>query len=573
MLGLTKKRLRRIDFVIFTFIFMATLLRFILIYFHWPITNSDEGNMGLLARHVAYNGEWPIFFYGLPYMGPIEGYIAAPLFYIFGPSTFTLRLGLLPFFPLFLICMYYLTRLLFTHRMAVFIVILFCFGSDEIISRQVKAVGEYPELLFFAAFISFVAVWLALSSSTVDQRKRTTPWRIFVYGILGLVAGIAVWVDFLIFPFLGTAIVLLLLFCRREVLSWAGLSFLAGLLIGLFPLLIYNVSAPLGQNTFEVLQTLEHTTSGPQIPFMQQAVGTLMIGIPDATGSYPHCTAANFPFFGAPNVQCIILQGGWGIGYLILWVIATVLAVVTIRRLWKGHSLLHPHLSFDERQSLIRQCCRLMLQLSAIGTIFLYVSSTGPALAPEATARYLECLLIAFPATLWPLWDGLNVLRIRENWRLAVSNFLRISLLLLLMSIFVLGTIGILLGIPAAQTAYQQQDLLVQKLLNLGATRIYSEYWTCNRLTFQSEEKIICSALNPDLTPGFDRYIKYRSIVGADPLPAYVFPQGMQQIVWLDAMMEYDPQFSATYQRLTFENYVIYIPRKWSIPTQIRSHI
>src|SRR5437763_12116375 len=85
----------------------ATLLRFILIYFNWPVTNSDEGNMGLVALHVAYQGDHPAFFYGLPYMGPLEGYVAAPLFHLFGSSLFTLRLGLLLFFVGFLLSMYY----------------------------------------------------------------------------------------------------------------------------------------------------------------------------------------------------------------------------------------------------------------------------------------------------------------------------------------------------------------------------------------------------------------------------------------------------------------------------------
>jgi 4-amino-4-deoxy-L-arabinose transferase-like glycosyltransferase len=559
MLRLTKKSLKRRDLFVFAIICIATLLRLILIYFHWPVTNSDEGNMGLLARHVAYNGEWPIFFYGLPYMGPVEGYIAAPLFHLFGPSTFTLRLGLLPFFPLFLICMYYLTRLLFTQRMAVFVVVLLCFGSADIISRQLKAVGEYPELLFFAAFISVAVVWLVLSSSTIDQQKRTTPRRIFIYGILGLVAGIAVWVDFLILPFLGTAIVLLLLFRRRELLSWAGLSLIAGTLIGLFPLLVYNISAPQGQNSFEVLLRLHHGGSAGHIPFMQQVVGTLMISMPNATGFTPRCPVENFPFFGTANVQCIILQGGWGIGYLILWIIAVLLAVAVIWRLWKGRSFLHPGWSFEERQTLIRQCCQLMLQISAMGTILLYILSTDPAIFPEATSRYLECVLVAFPVTLWPLWKGLSAWRTRENWRTTASAIIRGCLLLLLLLMFIQGTFSILWMIPEAQAAYQQQDLMVQKLLDVGATRIYSDYWTCNRLTFQSEEKIICSALDEQLNPDFDRYIKYRYIVGAIPHPAYVFQQGTKDVTKLDARMKYDKQFGTTYQRLSFENYVIYI--------------
>jgi len=99
----------------------------------------------------------------------------------------------------------------------------------------------------------------------------------------------------------------------------------------------------------------------------------------------------------------------------------------------------------------------------------------------------------------------------------------------------------------------------VQKLLALGATRIYSEYWTCNRLAFQSQEKIICATLDEQLNPGFDRYLPYRDIVRAAPHPVYVFPSNMPQVTALDARMKRDG-IMMTYQRLTFQNYVIYLP-------------
>jgi len=558
VLHLAGKRLRlqRTDLFILAFILIGTLLRFVLIYLHWPATNSDEANMALLARHVAYNGEWPIFFYGLPYMGPIEGYLAAPLFHLLGPSTFTLRLALLPFFSLFLICMYYLTRLLFTPKLAIFTVLLLCFGSDEVISRQVKAVGEYPELLFFAAFISLVTAWLTLSSHRVAQQARTTPPRIFIYGILGLVVGVAIWVDFLILPFLGTATVLLLLFCRRELRSWAGFSLLAGIVIGALPLLYYNVTAPLDQNSLGI----HHAGAGNNLPFLQQIVGTLMISIPNATSFNPRCHAGDFPYFGVPNARCITLQGGWGIGYLILWVVATLLVANVIWRGWKHTSLLHPMWSFEERQHMIHYCCQLMLLISAGGTIFLYAISTAPALYPEATSRYLECVLIALPATLWPLWSSLSSWRTTVNWRTVTFSSLYGCIFLLILAMFVMGTFNTVNEIPSSQLIYQQQDQMVQKLLSLKSTRIYSEYWTCNRLTFQSEEKIICAALNEKLNPDFDRYIRYRSMVRAVAHPTYLFPQGSAQVIVLDARMKNDSQFRSTYQRLTFEGYVIYVP-------------
>src|SRR5215469_11687503 len=99
------KRLQSLNFFtrwMLICIALATLLRLVLIACAWPFTESDEGNMGIVALHVAFQGDHPVFFYGAPYMGPLEGYAAAPLFRLFGASLFTLRLPLVFFFALFL---------------------------------------------------------------------------------------------------------------------------------------------------------------------------------------------------------------------------------------------------------------------------------------------------------------------------------------------------------------------------------------------------------------------------------------------------------------------------------------
>src|SRR5437868_14293384 len=272
---LKRLRIGPYELCMFSVVVAATVARLVLISYNWPVTNSDEGNMGLLAMHVAYRGELPIFFYGLPYMGPLEGYIAAPLFHLLGPSLFSLRVGLLLLFGSFLISMYYLTRLLYTERFALAIVILLSFGSSLLILLQLRAVGEYPEMLLFAALIPLLASWLALSSHTFspDGAKRVKRKRIMVYGFLGLVVGLAIWVDFLILPFVATAGLLLLLFCRRELLTWAGLSLLLGVVVGAFPLLLYIVTAPLSQNSLIILLEIHHAgekdMAAMHIPFLQ----------------------------------------------------------------------------------------------------------------------------------------------------------------------------------------------------------------------------------------------------------------------------------------------------------------
>src|SRR5262249_23736851 len=162
-----------------------------------------------------------------------------PLFHLLGSSLFTLRLGLLVFYPLFLLCMYYLTIRLYNRQYAVFIVLLLSVGSDETILRQVKAVGEYPETIFFAALISLLVIWLVQTEHGIARGRRTSWQRTRVYGLLGLVIGIAVWIDMLILPVVGTGFLLLLLFCRQELWSKSGISLAMGMLIGAFPLVIY----------------------------------------------------------------------------------------------------------------------------------------------------------------------------------------------------------------------------------------------------------------------------------------------------------------------------------------------
>src|SRR5437868_7370075 len=66
----------------FFIILFAIVLRIILIVQGWPATDSDEGTLGLMARHIAYRGEYPIFFYGQGYMGSFEAYLGAILFHL-----------------------------------------------------------------------------------------------------------------------------------------------------------------------------------------------------------------------------------------------------------------------------------------------------------------------------------------------------------------------------------------------------------------------------------------------------------------------------------------------------------
>ena len=558
---LKRFRIGPYELCMFAVVVVATVARLVLISYNWPVTNSDEGNMGLLAMHVAYRGELPIFFYGLPYMGPLEGYIAAPLFHLLGPSLFSLRVGLLPLFALFLISMYYLTRLLYTQKFALAIVVLLSLGSNLIIQQQLKAVGEYPEMELFGALIALLACWLALSSHTfsADATAQVKRRRAIFYGLLGLAVGVAVWVDFLILPVVATAGLLLVLFCRRELRTWAGLSLVSGIITGAFPLILYNMTAPWGQDSLTTLYKLHQAEALPAVaqhlPFLRQVIGTILISLPLETGANPSCPITTFPLFGPPTssaLQCAVFESSWGIGFLILGMIAAFLAVRVVWPTWRKSPA--RDWTFEERQTTIRQCARLMLLVTAGLTIVSYMLSPVSAIIPDITSRYLICLLIAVPAVLWPLWSGNSRLMALSGWREKALLVLKVGLLVLVATTFLLGTVRTFAGVAAAEAAYNQEGALVQDLLRVGATRIYSEYWTCNRLTFRSQEQIVCSALDEQLKPGFDRYLPYRSIVKAAAHPAYVFPLRSQQSV----AVQRELLTTGHYRHYVFEGYDVY---------------
>src|SRR5437763_9429752 len=333
-------------------IIVATLLRIVLIAQGWPHSNADEDTMGIMGMHIAYNGAHPIFFYGQHYMGTLEAYIAAAFFRLFGASVFTLRLGPVLMFALFLANMYLLTSLLYTKKLALITLILLTLGSSIMLDTELVAIGGYPELLFFGSLALLLATWLVLSLDQYSSpRKRL--WRLIAYGCWGFVVGIGFWSDFLMLAFILVSGLLLLVFCWRELLKGVVLAVVFGLVVGVFPLIVYNLHAIPGENTLNVLSYL-HKAGSKQlaqiqphyhIPLEPELRGTMLISLPSATGGVPFCYDTNLMLTGYLNfqkVQCSILQNtsrslvigalAWSVGFILL---CTIAVFFTLKNLWK----------------------------------------------------------------------------------------------------------------------------------------------------------------------------------------------------------------------------------------------
>ena len=213
-------------------------LRVLLAGEYWPLPNSDETTLGLMAIHIQH-GEHPIFFYGQYYLGPLEAYIAAMLFHPLGITIFTLRLGQIIIYALFLVSIYLLTRILYGKNMALFTLVILSIGSNAILSRQVSAIEGYIDTLLFSTLAFLLAACLALSPAGGPLKRRI--WRLIGFAGWGLVVGLGIWCNLLIMPFALCSLCVLLLFCRHELVRGAMIPLLICLIIGAFPLINYNL--------------------------------------------------------------------------------------------------------------------------------------------------------------------------------------------------------------------------------------------------------------------------------------------------------------------------------------------
>jgi hypothetical protein len=445
-----------------------------------PAGNSDEATSGLVALHLAQGRGFPLFFYGQYYMGALESYLAAPLFALFGSSTLALRLPNLLLYTVFLVLMWHLTRRLYTPWLAAATVGLLALGSDRILKDQLVAGGGYPEMNPVGALLLLLAVNLGFGA----VRRRA-----LAYAGWGLVAGLTLWDDWLILPYVAAAGAVLLASRWHDLRGRDGLALGVGVIVGLVPVIVHNLTAAPQHRS---LAAYAHLGAGAAA-WGDRLYGGVLFGLPMGTGM---C---------APS-RCEPWQMWWGVAYPALLVAAGVLAWRALRR---AHG--------TDR---VRQGARLALVVGAALTVLAYANSPAAGKTPVESARYLSCLLISTPAVLWPLWSA-AARTSRTVPRLAA--FIPLAALAVTMVAASAALIG---NAPAQARLADNQRTLVATLDRLGVNRFYSGYWTCNNITFATRERLVCAVIADDLHPGWDRYLPYRAMVRRADHPAYVLPAG-----------------------------------------------
>lgn len=517
---------------------LAIALRLALVLAGWPGTDSDDATMGLMARHIQSHGEFPIFFWGQAYMGALEAYIAAFFFALFGASVATLKLSLILLYALFLLVMYFLLTLLFSQRWALVGLVFLSLGSPAVLYLLLNAYGGYLETLLFGALLILLTCHL-LRAGTPPGRPRLRRW--LLYAAWGLVAGFGIYSDLLIAPFVLFTGLALILVVRRDLLSRAGLLLCLCFLLGVSPWIIYiaTASSPDAAKSFlqhppSSRQTAIPGTSAAAPPSLATAVeahllGAVVVGVPNVTSGMNLCALAEEDAWPParwderPSVQpCIAARGVWGAGVLVLMLLVVVSEGARLRGLMRASP---GKWSREERTRAVRAAGRLLAVAAPLLTVALFMASSASATSPWIYARYLVTLLIAFPVLLasigervarWLPADGARASNLRRAGIIAA-----LALVVALQAPGVVATFG---AVRAQQAANAQQMDLVQRLLARGDRAVYTEFWTCYRTAFLSDERVVCSVVASDYTPKPNRYSPWDKTVRAAKAPAFVFP-------------------------------------------------
>jgi hypothetical protein len=545
-------------------ILCAVIFRLFLMAHNWPLTDSEEGTMGLEALHIAFQGAHPIYFYGQNYMGVAEAYAGALMFRLFGVSIFSLRLGMLLFFTSFLVLVYLLGSLLYGRKVACVALLLMVVGAMSVLTPEMKAVGGAVETLVFGTAVMLLASWLALSSRGNREDKKRLWARRFAYAGWGIATGLGLWSHLLVVPFVLCSTVLLILFCWRDLLTKNGIFLFLGLVIGAIPLIKYNLRAPIADNSLAVFIHL-HSTSYPGAPtgiilLLKQFSGTFLFSLPIATGMPQIFLNVVLPLYSPLQQQFILpilLYAAWSLGYMLLLGISSWNALKSITMLMKKKAA-EKTLETQERQALILHTARLLLLACAWLTILSYLSSATAAQRPWSY-RYLVGLMVTIPAVIAPLMNNYGWL---DRMKLVKSKYINMFFLAILLVVPILGTIQDIPQISSGDALIQGQVQVVDALLHMGIKTIYSGYWVCDRVIFQSHEQISCASIksvNAKIVPDLTRYPLYKTIVDKSKNVAYVFtddgyfhPQ--------DLLDEFS--LNKGYSRIDINDYIIFVPVK-----------
>lgn len=153
-----------------------------------PHMDSDQAVFGLAGWHVL-RGEFPIFQWGVHYMGTLQSYMDALFFAFFGLNRYVLNAVPLALSLVFIVVTYFLGKELVNRQTGLIAALLSAIGPYYLVLHGAWARHGYLETMIFGSLLILLTTKICYGS---PEKKK------FLFLWFGFVAGIAWWTNFLI---------------------------------------------------------------------------------------------------------------------------------------------------------------------------------------------------------------------------------------------------------------------------------------------------------------------------------------------------------------------------------------
>lgn len=435
--------------------------------------DADEAVVGLMARHMLFNREFPVFYWGQQYLGSLEAFCAAGLFAVFGSSTVALKVVPLAYSLGFLVLSALVARRLFGIGPAVITALYLALPPAMWAVWSIKARGGYAEVLFFGEALLLVTLWVA---ERCETRAGLLLW--------GLLAGLGFWTHPLMVVYLiPSALYLVLRRGPRWTVWEIGLA-LAGVLLGASPVLVYNAA-----NHFSTAAALLAPADLP-LDRPAQAYRFFRVGVMVLVGlAQPTTSAAMFDddWLTRPASHWPIAMAA-----LLVLVLAVILQLPSVRRaVWRARD--------DGGGPLL-----LLLLVATVPPVValtrfgFFVSEPRYALPLYSAAPLLAAALWRLPRPLAVM--GAAALLALNGWSILSTN------------------VDLWRPEQAVATNPANRALLAAYLESHDEHQTYTDYWIAYPMMFETNERVLAYVI----ANGFNRYIPPADNVQRTPNAVWV---------------------------------------------------
>ncbi len=413
--------------------------------------DSDSSVIGLMARHILQGRNFPIFFYGFGYVSSLKAFLTVPVFWLFGSSNLTLMVAPVILSLIFIILTYQLGRQIYNREVGLLAMLFVAIAPVGINLWYHTPRGAYIETLVFGNII-LILTHRICSGKGVN--------RDFI--LLGLVSGLGWWTNPLIMYYLLGSAFLVFISDKKIFLKKKFLLLILFFSVGASPTLLWNIThefTSFGMGKFAGLENIPR--------YVQRYLSQEL----------PYLLGLKRRFFSTEKYMYFVF-GSLGILYLCIFIN------------WLSRN----------RKDILRL---LLLRFSQVGILavpLLAISVVYPlsTYAGIRTQRYILPLYSILPVI---IGYGLNRLR-----RRGLVIYLFCILLILFTNIHEnVRTYKYLARPESIASSYlYPTEPLINFLKSKSISHAYgSQYWLTPRLSFESEEEVICAQPFQEVVPGY----------------------------------------------------------------------